>query len=112
MKRILTIVFVIIMLFSCGPGKHISKDAESNVIPEMYTMIEKLMSYIQLDSLCVADKISSSPVDWDKMYFVSEDNVPITEYMYVVQRSDTLFIYTVVEQGNNVFVTKRVQIGE
>jgi len=112
MKRILTIIASLAIIFSCGPGKHVSNDSKQNKTPEMFTAIEKLMSYSQLDSLCKADLISSSPSDWDKMYFVNDDNSIITEYMYVAEKQDTLFIYTAVESGDSLFVTKRVQIGE
>lgn len=112
MKRILTIVIAFVMILSCCPGKHISKNTTENIKPEMYTSIERMMTYTQLDSLCTMDNISSSPTDWEKMYFVTDDNNIVTEYMYISQKSDTLFIYTVVESGDSAFVTKRVQIGE
>lgn len=107
MKKVLIIILSLFIFTTCGPTKKITKPSAFY----MRNLIERVYSYDQLDSLCIADGISTAPADWDKIYFLEADNTPVTEYSYIFTRNDTLFIYTAIPvKDDSIRVTKRIQV--
>lgn len=113
MKKVLIYILLILSLVSCGL-LHKSNNHKDPVEPTnffMQTMIECMFSYTQLDSLCTADHISSNIPDWTKMLFVNgETGEPYEQYLYLVSKGDTTFIYNVIPNKDSIFVQKRIQI--
>ena len=111
MKKIVLSLLVAFSVVSCGLlSKHRQQKEQEPTEFFMMTMIERLFTYTQLDSLCTADGLSSSPEDWSKMFFIDgETNEPFEQYMYLIEKGDTTFIYTAVPENDKIFVTKRIQ---
>jgi hypothetical protein len=108
MKKLYAFLIALVLMGGCC----IFNTAQTPKRPYVYmsTKIERVYTYGQFDSLCVADRISNDLDRWDATLFV-DDNETIKQYMYVVSHQDTTITYSVIPQKDStIFVNKRIVI--
>ncbi len=88
MKRLLSYIAFLVILFACTPKITV------NDTTTMYVVDEYITQY-QIDSVCNAELINSDLDTWTKTYFIDyETNKSIIEYGYIVGDSiNTNVIY-------------------
>ena len=114
MKKLISILLIIALVSSCGIFKRGSKKNKAEDNYYMRTLIERMFTYEQFDSLATADNLSIFGADWTNTYFIDgETDKPINQLFKYVQKGDTIFVYSVIPVGSDsLFVNKRMQIGE
>lgn len=77
----------------------------------MHTYIEQVYSYEQFDSLCIADGIHNDLKEWDSVVFIDDSTkTPINQYMYVIEKNDTMIVYSAIPSDSTIFINKRMSI--
>jgi len=109
MKRKMAFLFVMVLticsIMCCGPGKKVTKEKDF----VMYGY-ERLMNGSQLDSLCVADTLSTNFENWIEVGFHDyETERTIVRYLFIKRaNSESEVIYTVTQQDTLFNVNKRM----
>jgi hypothetical protein len=105
MKKILFYSLLALLFYSCGTQKKITNNPDSRMI----LLINDTFTKHQLDSLCVADTISSDLNTWIIGTFVDyETNTPVKEYSYIKIMKEDEILYRVIEEGIDYKITKRL----
>ena len=106
MKRILYIITVLFIIFSCGISrKNNIKESTSRMI----LLIDTTFTRHQLDSLCFADTISNELNTWEKVMFIDyETNEKIIEYLFIKQLNEDEVMYRVIIEKESYKIIKRL----
>lgn len=110
MRKILLYIIIFLSISSCALFRKTPKEIEKTNF-YMQTLIENVITYSQVDSICISDKILSPPDGWTKTVFIDgETGEPFEEYLYILEKGDTTYFYNLIPYENNVYFHKRIQI--
>jgi hypothetical protein len=106
MKKFKYLLFAIIFLImGCGTTNQINSQewAEIGLDGYMIKTFDKIITPIQLDSLCIADTLSRSLDEWVRMSFYdTEAKTQVIQYLYI-KTTTTETLYTVQEMTDSTY---------
>lgn len=112
MKKItFGIVFLFVALFvgvGCRTHKEIVNSTDNTF---MYNAFEKEFTYVQFDSICIADTIDKDLKNWYSLSSLDgETNTPFTEYLYIKSLGNNECTYRLYVTDNNTYkILKRIR---
>ena len=96
----------LLLIISCGVKK---KASETLPTTKMIVLIDTTFTKHQLDSLCIADTLSTNFEKWNTIWFLDhETNTPIYEYSYIKNINEDIIMYRVIQDGDNYKIIKRL----
>jgi len=112
MKKItFEIIFLFVALFisiGCKSNKSIIDSTDNNF---MYNAFEKEFTYMQFDSICIADTIDNDLKNWYSLSLLDgETDTPFTEYFYIKSVGNDECTYRLYITDDNTYkISKRIR---
>ena len=114
MKTFKILLFsIIFLLMGCGAVKQTNSQewAEIGLDGYMIKVFDKVVTPVQLDSLCIADTLSTDLSEWIRMPFYDvETKKQVVQYMYIKStNSETLYTAQDMLDGTYYVVVRTIK---